>query len=66
MGHGPFGGIERPFHSGHVRPLENTDIYTTVHNSRKIAVRGSKKSNFIVGGHHNMRNFIKMLQLWVG
>lgn len=31
--------------------LENTDIYITVHNS-------SHKNNFIVGGHHNMRNYV--------
>jgi hypothetical protein len=34
--------------------LENTDIYITVHNS-------SHKNNFIVGGHHNMRNYVKGL-----
>ena len=44
MGHGPFGGIERPFHSGHVRPLENTDIYTMIHNSSKLQLWSSNKN----------------------
>jgi hypothetical protein len=29
---------ERPFHEGHPRASENTDIYSTVHNSSKITV----------------------------
>lgn len=33
----PF-GVEQPFHRGHLKPLENTDIYVTIHSSSKITV----------------------------
>jgi hypothetical protein len=29
-------GVERPFHSGCLRPLENTDVYIMIHHCRKI------------------------------
>jgi hypothetical protein len=31
-------GVEPPFHGGHLRPPENTDIYSTIRNSNKITV----------------------------
>ena len=31
-------GVEQPFHRGHLRPSENTDIYIMIHNSSKITV----------------------------
>ena len=32
------GGIKQPSHKGHLRLLENTDIYVTIHNSCKVIV----------------------------
>jgi hypothetical protein len=28
--------VEQTFHKDHLKPLENTDIYITIHNSSKI------------------------------
>jgi len=36
-------------------------IYITIHNSREIAVMKYQQNNFMVGGHHNMRDCIKGL-----
>ena len=47
------------FHMGHLKPLENTDIYIMIHNSSKITVINSNKNNFMVGGHHSMGSCIK-------
>jgi hypothetical protein len=30
--------VKRPFHRGHLRPLENTGIYITLHNVAKLQV----------------------------
>jgi hypothetical protein len=51
-------GSNDPF-TGHLRPLENTDIYIMIHNSDKITLTSSNGNNFMVGGHYNMRNCIK-------
>jgi len=32
------GGVKRPFHRSHLRPLEDTDIYIKIHNRSNIAV----------------------------
>ena len=29
--------VDGPFHRGHLRPLENTDIFTMIHNISKIS-----------------------------
>ena len=31
----PLKGVKCPFHGGHLRPLENTDIYIIIYNSSK-------------------------------
>lgn len=45
-----------PFHRGHLRPLENVDIYIIIHNSRKLQYKIAVK---FYGGHHNLRNYVK-------
>lgn len=61
LGHATSLGTEWPFHRSHLKPLENTDISITIHNSSKLQVWSSQGNNFIVGGH-NTRNCIKGLQ----
>ena len=36
-------GVEQPFQRGHLRPLENTDIYIMIHNSSKISYEAATK-----------------------
>ena len=52
----PFGGVERPFHRGLLRLLENTSIFPL---NSKITVGSNNENNFIVGDHHNVRSCIK-------
>ena len=47
-------GVKGPFHRGHLKPLENTDIYITIHNSGKIHLWSSNKKNFMVGITHHV------------
>ena len=56
----PF-GIKQPIHRGHLRSLENTDIYIMVHNSSKISYEIAT-NNFMDGAHYNMRLCIRQLQ----
>lgn len=35
------------------------DIYIMIHNRSKLQIWTSNENNFMVGGHHNMRNCIK-------
>ena len=50
-----------PFHRGHLRSSENTDIYIIIHNSSKEVA-----AKIILwlgdGDHDNMRNYIKGLK----
>lgn len=49
--------IEWPFHRAHLRPLENTEIYITIHDNYEIATK------VIYGwSRHNVRNCVKMSQ----
>ena len=48
--------VEWPFHRGHLGSSESTDIYNMIHTE---ALWSSNEDNFMVGGHHNMRNCIK-------
>ena len=34
----PLKGVKCPFHRGHLRPLENTDIYILIYNSSKTTL----------------------------
>jgi hypothetical protein len=34
-------------------------VYTMIHSSSKIAVVKKQLDNFMVGGHHSLRNYIK-------
>jgi hypothetical protein len=50
------------FHRDCLRPSENTDVSIMIHNRSKIRVLKQQQNNFMVGGHHNMRNCIEGLQ----
>ena len=53
-------GSNDHFHSGCLRPLENTDIYTTIHNSSKTSYEVAMKVILWLG--HNIKNRVKGLQ----
>jgi hypothetical protein len=47
VGPNPFGEyIKQLLHRDQLRPLENTDIYITIHNSRKITVMKWQQKSF--------------------
>lgn len=52
-------GVERLFHSGRLKPSENTDVYVTIHNRAKLQLLSTNENNFIIGCHQNTRNRIK-------
>lgn len=41
--------VEKPFHRGHLRPLENTDIYIMIQNSKKFTIMKKQQKYFMVG-----------------
>ena len=42
--------VKQFLHRGHLKPLENTDIYITTHNSSKITFISRNENNFMVYG----------------
>lgn len=44
---------------GHLRALENAGVYVMIHNGSKITVMKVQPSQFMVKGHHSMRNCVK-------
>jgi hypothetical protein len=55
-------GIKQSFHRGHVRPLENTDIYISIYNSTKISYEVAINIILWLGGSLHMRYYIKSSQ----
>ena len=55
--------VKGPFNMSHLRPLENTDVYITINNS-KISYEVGIET--MVGGHHDMKNCINGLQYQEG
>lgn len=41
------------------KTLENTDMYIMIHSGNKITVMKQNKNDLTVGGHHNMRDYVK-------
>jgi hypothetical protein len=53
-------GVEPFSQRGHMRPLEISDIYITIHNSSKIkSYEVATKIILWLGGHHKMRIYIR-------
>lgn len=46
-------GVEWPFHKGHLKPLENTDTYITVHNSNKWQLWNTNEVILWLGSSHH-------------
>lgn len=48
---------QQPFPTGRLRPSEISHIYIIIHNGNKVTV--SSNENTMVGGQHNMPNYVK-------
>jgi hypothetical protein len=59
-------GFGCPLSRGRLWPTENTDVYIVTYNSSKVTVMKWQENHFIIGGHHNMKNCVKGLQLQEG